>query len=411
MGALSCRPGGHDPQRSYSRGGADRASATITCMDLVELLAARYLARGDAWVEQGTGGGFAARRGLLGAEAISRHLAGDVSLHAYALAPAGRPPLLPVDSALWGALDIDVMGEATASARQRAMETLRELHGAVTGLVGGGPVVLEETGGRGLHLWVHFEERVPAAQVMRLMDAVLALSGRAAGTRTQEDVVAVERYPKQEALRGRVGSSLRVPLGVHPKTGRRSVFISSNGAPVAPEVALVSPLAWSDFRSIVNSLPARKTPPACPPSRRAMVEPPRIGQGDRVVRPGAWETYAWLATRLGLADRTTRPPTHTATRHSVRCLFPDRHAHGDRSGSGSAYLILDGEAQLYGCAVCLDEAIDSLELIRRAVGVAEFSELLSVAQEVDPFRCRGRGGESAGAETMRQRNERSRRRI
>lgn len=46
----------------------------------------------------------------------------------------------------------------------------------------------------------------------------------------------LELYPKQDQLRTGPGSLMRLPLGVHRKSGRRYPFVSSAGKPLAPTV-------------------------------------------------------------------------------------------------------------------------------------------------------------------------------
>src|SRR5207244_5236192 len=70
-------------------------------------------------------------------------------------------------------------------------------------LLRGGIPTLLEASRRGGHLWVHFVEPTPAAQVRAwLWPSALAFG--------------VELYPKQDALApGGSGSLIRLPLGVH----------------------------------------------------------------------------------------------------------------------------------------------------------------------------------------------------
>lgn len=71
------------------------------------------------------------------------------------------------------------------------------------------PYLVEHTGGRGAHVWVFFEDRTPVDQATTWASAVLKKAG-----------VKGEHYPKT----GGAGL-IRLPLGIHRKTGKRSEFV------------------------------------------------------------------------------------------------------------------------------------------------------------------------------------------
>lgn len=81
---------------------------------------------------------------------------------------------------------------------------------------------------RGGHLWLFFREPVPANHVR----AWLWPLARAQG---------LELYPKQGSGEG-IGSLIRVPLGIHRRSGRRYPFVDAQLKPVAS--TLREMLAW-----------------------------------------------------------------------------------------------------------------------------------------------------------------------
>lgn len=321
---------------------------------------------------------FRAVRGTLTSRLIEQHLAGEVALHCYCLAP-GRSG--GGELCLWGAFDIDIHGELTTANRQAALDAAGALAGALTRLVGSGPVLGELTGGRGLHIWAVADELVNAHLLQRVMDAARHSAGVA-----DTDVIRIERYPKQVVLAGKVGSALRLPLGRHPDTGQVSRFydpLQGEGLPdtaVATAAGLNGDLLEQVGRGLVVVQASPQIIGDYHPAGRTGVS------DGRPASPDAWLAYRWAVERLGLSHRTARrPPRGHGT---VRCVFVANHAHEDRKGSGSAWIRSDGHTQLYGCNVCDGGFTDStLALIRRVEPGLTFPQVLEIAHRIDPAGC------------------------
>ncbi len=154
----------------------------------------------------------------LTAEVVRAHLRGAVTVGQYLLFPDG--------TCSFGVIDLDVSGavmdglraghgEAVSSLRHaplRAFALRLVESGARLGL----PMVAEDSGGRGVHLWLHFEPRRLASAVRAVLAQVVAGAGPVPPD------VGVEIYPKQDRLGPRGLSSLvKLPLGHHPVTFRR----------------------------------------------------------------------------------------------------------------------------------------------------------------------------------------------
>ena len=79
--------------------------------------------------------------------------------------------------------------------------------------------LLETSGGKGLHFWYFFENAMPAETVRRLLGP---LAGNLAADLS---VFSLEVFPKQDQLTGKgFGNLVKLPLGVHRLTGKRSFF-------------------------------------------------------------------------------------------------------------------------------------------------------------------------------------------
>jgi len=87
------------------------------------------------------------------------------------------------------------------------------------------PVHLEDSGFKGRHAWIFLETPIPAGVAKKygdLMAAALAPLPRE---------ITVEVFPRQGSVaRGGLGNLIKLPLGIHRRTGRRSSFILPDGA-------------------------------------------------------------------------------------------------------------------------------------------------------------------------------------
>lgn len=81
--------------------------------------------------------------------------------------------------------------------------------------------VVEFSGGKGYHFWFLFESPIPAGE------AKACLAGIAGPLLKDVTCFNLEVFPKQEQLTGKgMGNLVKLPLGVHRVTGRRSHFVA-----------------------------------------------------------------------------------------------------------------------------------------------------------------------------------------
>jgi hypothetical protein len=82
------------------------------------------------------------------------------------------------------------------------------------------PCLVEFSGGKGFHFWFLFAEPVPAG------DARQALQHVVQGLAPDLSCFTLEVFPKQDQLAGKgLGNLVKLPLGIHRGTGKRSFFV------------------------------------------------------------------------------------------------------------------------------------------------------------------------------------------
>lgn len=188
------------------------------------------------WHHRDRGSGYSPVHAPLDAEAVRAHLQGRVTLGAYLVRAD--------DSAEHGVLDIDATPDAlrAASRDRRAANALRDVTHqysqrlrSVLEAAGLRPMLVD-SGYKGRHLWCFLEAPVPAARVRAVLSSLVARVQPAAQLR-------VEVFPKQDRVRsGGLGNLVKLPLGVHLRTGRLAEVLDSDGAPIPDGLRAL--LAW-----------------------------------------------------------------------------------------------------------------------------------------------------------------------
>jgi len=116
-------------------------------------------------------------------------------------------------------------GETIQKYLPKAAETSRKLLKVLKkiGLKG----YLEDSGFRGYHIWLFFTEWIPTRYVSMLTDIIEEDLGKI------DTDVTIEYFPNKGKMRnGSFGQSMKLPLGFHVRTGRRSQMMDEDFAPV-----------------------------------------------------------------------------------------------------------------------------------------------------------------------------------
>jgi hypothetical protein len=107
------------------------------------------------------------------------------------------------------------------------------------------PMRLEDSGFKGYHAWVFLETPVPAGVAKKFGETL------AAQILPLPNEITVEVFPKQGSVRrGGVGSLIKLPLGVHRRTGKRALFIEPNGEPVEDQLGMLDAVVKASRGSV-----------------------------------------------------------------------------------------------------------------------------------------------------------------
>jgi hypothetical protein len=148
------------------------------------------------------------------------------------------------------------------------------------------PMYLEDSGFKGRHVWIFLETPVPAGVAKKCGDLL------AARLQPLPPEVTIEIFPKQGSVpRGSLGNLIKLPLGLHKRTGLRAQFISPDGSPIEDQLNFLLGVRRAPRRlvyGLIQRFQSQGSPMASPAPAAAVdpaMFPPELPAPDQVERP------------------------------------------------------------------------------------------------------------------------------
>ncbi|MCA9678502.1 MAG: hypothetical protein KC464_25980 [Myxococcales bacterium] len=300
--------GGEDPLLDIALPAAERANDEELVAHFLTWFGGRRDLYARQWYdERRRRSGYHPVEEPLTAAVVRDHLAGRVTIGQYLLFPDA--------TSSFGVIDLDLAASALAELHAGHGDDAPTLsHGGLRGYALaildaaerlGLPLFAEDSGGKGVHLWLFLQPRRAARAVRSLLAQVIQTAG------PQPPEVGVEIFPKQDRLGPRGLSSLvKLPLGTHRATLRRCPLLDRQLMPIDdPRDALaalrtVAPDLVDDLlgRRLVI-LPTSPLPadPPLPAPATVPSRPRELGELLREIEVGAEATAASDRVMAGCA--------------------------------------------------------------------------------------------------------------
>ncbi len=194
-------------------------------------------------------------------------------------------PLLRADrTTFFGVFDIDVERRELEQRLSRVDDLLGRALGAALRLrtalrARGIEPLLEFSGHKGYHLWVRFDEAVPAANVRSLLYGLIERAG------ALPEGIRVEVFPNRDrAAQGTIGPVVKLPLGIHGRTGKRCDLVGEDGKPIADPFAVLGATPFAPSAVARDRQPPAATVTAAPvPTPALGPRAIKIVEGCRVI--------------------------------------------------------------------------------------------------------------------------------
>ncbi len=270
----------------------DEQPLTPEDADLVRfqaLFAGREDVHARQWVRPNGESGYSPVTEPLTPAVVRTHLLGTCTVGVYPIRLDGTCTFFALD------LDLDRSALEQARGQQARARQLRDtLHGEGLRLLKvlrelGLAPLFEDSGYKGRHYWCFLEQPEPAAVLHRLGKLILARQGP-----VLPQGLHLEFFPKQGRLEGGgLGNLIKLPLGIHRRTGRRTVLLDDRGRPLDRQLATlrqVRRLPRAELYRVIEQLKAQPVPapaPAPPTARSKGTDPPPVAPAAGPAPPAA----------------------------------------------------------------------------------------------------------------------------
>lgn len=204
--------------------------STTTVADLFSFFSGRENNYAIQW-EKDNNIGYSPANEPLGFQTAARHLKGEITLGIYQLNAAAQVK--------WCAFDVDIKKEQVQTREDegkninfllyQALTAAKEIKCAVNSR--GLKSYIEFSGNKGYHVWIFWEDFISARKAKDFMADIL----NQVDLGVLDKIISVETFPKQVSLTGqkKLGNLIKLPFGIHKKTGKRSYFLDKNDEPLA----------------------------------------------------------------------------------------------------------------------------------------------------------------------------------
>lgn len=266
--ASTATPQAPTPPRTFAPGSSGRAAPTEprfeppTPADLarfLHLFQGREDVHARQWLASDGRIGYAPVHRPLTREALERHLAGTETLGVYAT----RADL----TACFFAIDVDLARPALDEAR-RSVEATRRLrrllHDETQRMIAvarslGLELVAEDSGYKGRHLWGFLAEPMPVGLLRNFGRALARV------LMPESSELVLESYPKQARLEpGQIGNLIKLPLGIHLRTGRRAWLLDAEGRPATDPWTLLQSARRHRRDEVLDAMARMRQPTESP---------------------------------------------------------------------------------------------------------------------------------------------------
>ena len=260
------------------------APARHNLITFTTLFASREGVYARQWVSPTGESGYTPIQEPLTVTVAENHILGNYTIGAY--------PVRLDNSVNYIAFDFDVAKFAVAkaiSSEKLWNAVMNKVHSAACKLVDVAaaneiPIYMEDSGFKGRHCWIFCERAAPAGVAKKFADLLVAQ------ILPLPNEVTVEVFPKQTSVkRGGLGNLIKLPLGIHKRTGKRSLFIQPDGSPYEDQLNFLESVSKASRRTVyglIQRISAGVSSPVVAEQNEVAEAPPfDIGAEDRPSAP------------------------------------------------------------------------------------------------------------------------------
>jgi hypothetical protein len=223
------------------------------------------------WVNEKGRRGFAPVSHSLNMEDIKHHFSGNETLGLYLLNEENRVCLAVID------MDIDKKALLEYANDEEESKRLHKLtHQDAVRIAGVCddleiPVVIEDSGYKGRHLWFFFTDPIPAKLARIFLKFLTEKAGKSSGG------IHWEIFPNIDKVRGKgFGPLIKLPLGIHKRTNRRCLLLDREGNPLPDQMGALSQIKRITRQKLEELLLTYTVKPKASPLKDTKEESPLV---------------------------------------------------------------------------------------------------------------------------------------
>lgn len=251
---LEVQTAGEEPAPSILPSIATEPPPPLTYSDddirkFLSLFKGRTDAYASQWVDEKGRRGFKPITAALTDQVVKNHLSGEETLGLYLMDVNDRVSLAVID------IDIDQKALLGYAGDKEQLAKLYQLtHKDAVDIAAicdeiKIPVLIEDTGYKGRHVWFFFAAPLDAALARRFLKFLCERAGNAkSGTHR-------EILPTLDRVKGKnFGPLVKLPLGVHKRTNRRCLFLDRPGNPLPDQIKSLREIGLIEQKQVENLL-------------------------------------------------------------------------------------------------------------------------------------------------------------
>lgn len=162
---------------------------------------------------------------------VRQHLDTKITLGSYVITNSNTCRFIVIDFDIDSSVAKDALMQRTRASEKAKSDALAQMVERAKSVIEGivstlkidrNQILIEKSGSKGFHVWMFFEDEVPALSTYKMRNVLIDEFG----------LSDVEIFPKQSsASKGSPGSLIKLPLGINRKTMERCLFLNSNFDP------------------------------------------------------------------------------------------------------------------------------------------------------------------------------------
>jgi hypothetical protein len=201
----------------------------------------------------------ATERAHISYDKAKAHMDGEVTLGSYCITQQNECKYLVIDFDVEATIASEVFAKNDRKSKERLEEAKGKLRDEIKVVIEAlqeklqierSAILLEDSGSKGYHLWMLFDQPYLAMDVHKVGRVIaneLGLQKR-------------EIFPKQGSISGTsLGSLIKLPLGIHRKTGERCLFLDDEFKPIMDQWAALSGATFIGDAHLKNILKLKDT--------------------------------------------------------------------------------------------------------------------------------------------------------